>query len=221
MQHHRTSRAEKPFASEASCGFTIIELLVVIAVLGVLAALVLSLMSKSMNRAKDARCLANLNQIGAASLMYAADNNDLIVPGFNGTGTPIWQDRLAPYMGNTRVRDNPSLQCQRAAKPQTGVVIPTCYAINHYLSGVSSGLSVLTRFVQLPSHRKLLLFADQPKKNQESIGPFSFVPAQKAEYFRHYQKIHVLWTDMSVSPASESELMADCYDNSKSLWKFR
>ena len=211
--------------SKTTSAFTLIELLIVIAIVAVLAALLFPSVSKAMNKAKDAKCLSNLRQIGVAARLYAGDNNDLIVQSFSGTsGTPIWQDRLAPYMGNKRVRDTPNMRCPRAAKSLPGpyVVMDSPYAINHYLSGAASGLTQLTRFVEIPSGRRFLLFADQPMRNQETIHPeLKVTPQNKEEYFRHDGKIHVLWTDMSVSPISESDLIANCYDNEKSLWRFR
>jgi len=70
MNTHRNSRR----------GFTLIELLVVIAIIGILAALLLPTLSKSKDKAKLALCVNNLRQIGAGSLMYASDSQDILPP---------------------------------------------------------------------------------------------------------------------------------------------
>ena len=60
-------------------GFTLIELLVVITVIGVLAALLLPVLSRAKNRARRTQCLNNVRQINLAVRMYADDHKDAIV----------------------------------------------------------------------------------------------------------------------------------------------
>jgi prepilin-type N-terminal cleavage/methylation domain-containing protein len=60
-------------------GFTLIELLVVIAIIAILAALLLPVLAKAKKRAWTVYCLGNLKQLSYAWVMYADDNNDLMV----------------------------------------------------------------------------------------------------------------------------------------------
>jgi prepilin-type N-terminal cleavage/methylation domain-containing protein len=60
--------------------FTLIELLVVIAIIGILAALLLPVLSKAKARSKRLGCVNNLRQMGLGSMMYAGDYNDTLPP---------------------------------------------------------------------------------------------------------------------------------------------
>jgi len=58
--------------------FNLVELLIVIAVIGILAGLLLPVLSKAGSNAQRTTCLNNLEQINHAILLYAADNGDLL-----------------------------------------------------------------------------------------------------------------------------------------------
>src|ERR1700723_2251758 len=60
--------------------FTLIELLVVIAIIGILASLLLPVMSSAKNKAKQTKCLSNLKELTLCAVIYVNDNNGLYAP---------------------------------------------------------------------------------------------------------------------------------------------
>lgn len=68
-------------------GFTIVELLVVIGVIALLVSILIPVVSKAQNNAKQIRCAANLRQLGHLWLMYANDNRSYFIDCLDYGGT--------------------------------------------------------------------------------------------------------------------------------------
>jgi prepilin-type N-terminal cleavage/methylation domain-containing protein/prepilin-type processing-associated H-X9-DG protein len=91
-------------------GFTLVELLTVIAIIGILAALLLTALSKAKAQGQSIACKNHLRQIGLAMDMYVSDYN--VYPSALGGGGPpfkTWADQSAPY--NPLNWTNASWQC--------------------------------------------------------------------------------------------------------------
>lgn len=92
-------------------GFTLIELLVVIAIIAILAAILFPVFISVRAKAKQARCMNNMNQIGLAVLQYVQDHNGMF-PTVD-ISNPMWNVNnsrqygvfyvIAPYLKNVRV----------------------------------------------------------------------------------------------------------------------
>ena len=86
-------------------GFTLIELLTVIAIIGILAAILIPVVSRVRESARNVQCQNNLRQIGTAIHAFMADRpGSERLPGPSYWHIPPWSDRaivrqLLPYLG--------------------------------------------------------------------------------------------------------------------------
>jgi prepilin-type N-terminal cleavage/methylation domain-containing protein/prepilin-type processing-associated H-X9-DG protein len=164
-------------------GFTLIELLISVAVIGVLAALLMPSFGKSIERSRSVQCASNLRQLYSAMLLYAQDNDGLIVqnqteptPG----NTLNWGQVLGPYLEkNTAYQGRISgvFSCPKSRKTTNGEG-NTDYGKNVF-TGHKNALQwgsgwphpVSIRMINVTEPSKIYAFADSYRLDLDTTGP--------------------------------------------------
>ena len=123
-------------------GFTLVELLVVIAVIGVLAALALSVLPVMLENGRRAQCQSRLANLGRAILLYAQDNQ-MSLPGTVAGANPqnpfasaayTYTTDILPFLNLTKekaLEDRNLFRCpSRRFEPPSGGFERSHYAFN-------------------------------------------------------------------------------------------
>jgi prepilin-type processing-associated H-X9-DG protein/prepilin-type N-terminal cleavage/methylation domain-containing protein len=184
-----------PLFRRAVSAFTLIELLVSIAIVALLAALIFPVATQMQAAGMNAACQQNLQQLGAATHLYLADNDDVMLE--QDSYAPnywAWFTYLQPYLGN-RVKDRVSLSCPAASALPAPTY--TGYGFNGNLDGLKA-----TRF---PSFSNVPLAWDDVQidpsisyNNYAGGWPYSQWAGGGSWYefaFRHSGKCNLLFLD--------------------------
>ncbi len=175
--------------------FSLIEVLVTMGVVGLLAAMTAAGMSKAAARSRSVTCLNNLRGLGAATLLYAGDNNGRL-PASRHQGSS-WVDTLDPYLDGKK-----TYRCPDDLK-KTRIY---SYAINDFLTPHPYGAEDLDySFIpSIPHPARTLLLAECDERYSGSdhfhfadgdsgYGPAAF--AAQVDVSRHADAANYLFAD--------------------------
>ena len=122
--------------------------------------------------ARQVSCVSNVRQLAVAVRMYAADNDQRLVPARAGGAPPpsrgyTWCVLLQPYLKNQQV-----LTCPNDPKPLAtleSTCLPHSYGINYDLAyNVGWGAGSLTRsMTHVTGHSTIILFFDMDSQVQQ------------------------------------------------------
>ena len=167
-------------------GFTLIELLVVIAIIAILMAILMPALNRVREQGKRAVCMSNLKQLSLAWILYADDNDDVLVNGAIGysnaqTGRGqhkneiAWVDGLATDEAAQRleieqgalwpyIKDHDMYKCPtgRRGEALTYAIMFSMNAVNHTPTQGGRGAHIKKRTeIYDPAPALRLVFIDE------------------------------------------------------------
>jgi prepilin-type N-terminal cleavage/methylation domain-containing protein/prepilin-type processing-associated H-X9-DG protein len=99
--------------------FTLVELLVVISIIALLLSILMPTLNKAREQARNVVCASNVKQVVTALVVYAAGNDDYVIPANTKGKLQPWDSKVAPYFG-TKSNDSLKayLKCPQDKKPR-------------------------------------------------------------------------------------------------------
>jgi prepilin-type N-terminal cleavage/methylation domain-containing protein/prepilin-type processing-associated H-X9-DG protein len=189
--------------------FTLIELLVVVSIIALLVSILLPALGRARDQAKAVLCMTRLKQIGTAWVVYAAQNNDYVLPhrqqatASKNWLAPTWFPQvLGPYTDNSYElwncpsRDK-SYYLDASWRNSYGWYISN-YPYNAYIGGRLTALS--TGFANASSQ---IIFGegwgDEFWANATAINNYMLEP--------HKKRMNAIFIDGHVKPIAIKDIM--------------
>lgn len=117
-------------------GFTLIELLVVIAIIAILAAILLPVLVRPRDKARQTSCLSNTKQMALAILQYTQDYSETFPRDTSDDQKTSWIDYVQPYCKSEAIWRCPSRSTTVYPRVNSGNANDfTAYGINWFFLG--------------------------------------------------------------------------------------
>ncbi|MEZ0217356.1 MAG: prepilin-type N-terminal cleavage/methylation domain-containing protein [Rariglobus sp.] len=165
---------------QAVAAFTLVELLTVLAIVGVLSAVVFSLVRRANVSAKRAQSASNLRQLGMAFTQYAAEHKGAFPIAAQKTQNihRTWDLELYPYLGGTRegaarILRDPADATERQPATSASRSFSMVRAAGF---GVAAGVSytdaapAVRRLIEIPSPSRTLLLVTRSAPANVAYG---------------------------------------------------
>jgi prepilin-type N-terminal cleavage/methylation domain-containing protein/prepilin-type processing-associated H-X9-DG protein len=204
--------------------FTLIELLVVIAIIAILASMLLPSLQKARESGRASSCLGNIRQIGTASLLYAQDNDDYLVPRWGMANNCDWgEPKYATLTGTLSTAthyfsvkyfpyDYPGKGILRCPSDES---LPTLesYGIQYYITNWSTNpdQNFIKKIGKITFPSKIPLFAEIERMQSLSYRRYFSETTGNPMRFRHNKRNNAAMCDGSAVSATKERFKGEFY----------